>query len=252
MILNPFSTRFTDPRTCEYVPQDSDGSTCKIGIPEIVGRFRDADYLGQILGPHGSGKTTLAVMLSRALSDRFSDLRLVTIRKGQKSNRMLDFSAVSVTSELKPTQFYANSRGRLRNRSLIQLNIVDGVELLSPLNRRLLIRSARRSDGGWLFTVHQQVSGIDDVASLIPSLVQFRKIVNGLQQNSSCRVGDSEIADSYLRHRGNYRLGLFRLYDLFASCAEQPHAGIRDRKDINPESKSVERVNPAATIAAVE
>jgi len=96
-------------------------------------------WIGQVVGPHGSGKTTLTHHLWRQAKERFPEMVQVTIRGRNKVQR-------NATGEGSPC-----------------LYVVDGIERLSRLDRWLFLRSfsqrAQRRSGagkrdGLLITSH--------------------------------------------------------------------------------------------------
>ncbi len=115
---NPFSTRHTRPGAIPYRFPDS------VTVGQLVERLRSHKWWGQILGPHGTGKTTLLHSLLPALRDADRQVELFTVHAGQ---RKLELDAARTSKWNAATQV-----------------IVDGYEQLNWLARLRLKRRVPR------------------------------------------------------------------------------------------------------------
>ncbi len=238
---NPFATASIHPANCKFVlPADSNELEVQKYLKPLADRFVRCGSLGQIVGPHGCGKSTLAIALSKCLLDRFASALTVTIRDRTQTGNSAGYwywpVALSVQSE--PVFEQMRSPG-VRRTTLI---ILDGCENLSKLNQRLLVHSLIRSsqsNRSFLLTTHRPIKGVSVIATLQPQFQQFLKIVDSLQRNSELPVSSKEITEVWSNCNGNYRIGLRSLYDL--SSERVSKAASADRPGINTAASDVGR-----------
>ncbi len=127
---NPFSTRFVRPGAIDY--QRLDGGTLDQLVAEFFGRCRG---WAAIIGPHGSGKSTLIASLKPVLA---KDRPIFAYR----------FSTTDREFQLLWSQC-----SQWSDRSVI---VVDGYEQLSAWGRWRLHAAVRRRKAGLLITAHQR------------------------------------------------------------------------------------------------
>ncbi len=150
---------------------------------------------GQIVGPHGTGKTTLLYEITRELEKRGQGFRFVRLSAGQKS-----------LAEAETVQFF---HGESRNEAF-QLLIVDGFEQLGFWERRELIREGKREKNrGLLITSHEKTS-LPVLASTENKLDLLRQIVEKL----GVEIEDQLLNEVYSQN-SNIREMLFALYDRY-------------------------------------
>lgn len=128
---NPFGTRYTRPGTLPFLA-GSDGAAIDAArlAGEAIGQRRSA-----IVGPHGTGKTTLLTQLRPYLEEAdASRCRSITLRSGE------------VSTELWRVLSTVPSSGML---------IVDGYEQLGSVERLRLIVTAWRRRVRMLVTAHR-------------------------------------------------------------------------------------------------
>ena len=199
-IANPFSARFVRP---DAIPFLGDRKT----VYDAVDQFSQNRFIGQIVGPHGCGKTCLANAIQAQLASRFGLIRRITIRNfhqvilAPKINRQ-HRSPVSVNS----------SKETIR-----QLLIVDGFERLPRLHRWLLVQNAHR-EGGLLITSHARIRGIPVVAELQPDFETFRNVVSYLAPNH--HFLNDNLQEVFVKYGGDFRESLMRLYDEVQSASQ--------------------------------
>jgi len=191
---NPFSTRSIRPGAIAY--QFPPGWSAE----RLVERLRDHDWQGQIVGPHGSGKSALLAALLPAIRRAGRDTYLVQLHDGQR--RLPGGNA---------------ALGSLARGTVV---IVDGYEQLGLWSRRGLRRTCRRFGLGLLVTTHVS-SGFPDLLRTATSLETARRIVEQLLQGDSAIVSPEEINRRFAMHQGNVRELLFDLYDAY----EERHLG---------------------------
>ena len=189
---NPFSTKFVRPGAIEFYA--SSGLDLNSIADELM-----RHKIGQIVGPHGCGKTTLTHGLESLLGvsgQPFTTIRRITVR----SKNDLTTSHCDQDSAI--------SHG--------ELLIVDGFKRLPWLHRRMLIANAKRSKTGLLITTHQRVRGIEVLAELTPSLESLIHVVRHLKPDPM--PDPTLIEDVFKRTNGNIRESLMAMYDWFESA----------------------------------
>lgn len=189
---NPFATCFVSPgrRFTSHARRPD---------PEVVAeRFKAEGWIGQIVGPHGCGKSSLARAMLPRLQSRFGTIRSLVIRPKRWRWRV-------------ETEFTVDPG---EGNSLI---LVDGVERLNPLQRWGLASVCRRSGFGLLVTCHRRLARLPVLARLQPSLSHFRGVVEELLQGTDLRVPEEVVVAAYRRAGGDYREALMQLYDEYQS-----------------------------------
>lgn len=160
----------------------------------LVRRLRENGWRGEIVGRHGTGKSTLLAALVPALRDAGRKTLLVELHDGQRRLPLdLDEQCHSEPFDLL---------------------IVDGYEQLSRWNRFKLKRRCRRRGWGLLVTVHESV-GFAEIHRTAVSEELAAKIVEHLMEERTPAFGRDEISAAFARHRGDIREMLFDLYDVF-------------------------------------
>ena len=185
---NPFSTRHVRPGAIPYrFPPGRSAAA-------LIERLEENGWRGQIIGPHGSGKSALVATLIESLEQ--SGRRTVSIVLHDGQRRL--------------------PAGLLRRAGLAggALWFVDGYEQLALVSRFLLRRFCRRHGLGLVVTAHRSV-GFPDLCRTTTSLLLARQIVQQLLGESRSLLGREEIHDRFARQRGNLREVLFDLYDLY-------------------------------------
>lgn len=194
-IENPFATRHVRPGALPYLFSAGENTD------ELVKRLRNNGWWGQIIGPHGSGKSALLASLAPAIERAGRKTFLVELHDRQR--RL-------------PSGFHAGAR---TNDPLVV--IVDGYEQLGRLQRFRLKRFCRRGGLGLLASAHK-AAGLPELFQTSANLDVVQQLVERLQAESATKVGAEEVAERFARHGGNVREILFDLYDLYE--ARRRHA----------------------------
>lgn len=198
VVHNPFATQFIRPGAIPFIPPAS-------GVVEsIVSTFQKHHCVGQILGPHGSGKTSLTYAMESLLEPHFDHIRRLTIR----SSRDVQIDHDQRTNGRKrPTEALVKSPSR-------RLLIVDGIEKLTRFHRWCFRRNLGSYDG-LLLTTHVTIPGFPTIYRLVPTPQTLHQIVQRLAPDHSL---DTETLNRvFHQHHGNLRESLFTLYDSFSS-----------------------------------
>lgn len=185
---NPFSTRHVRPGAIAYrFPPGKSAAG-------LVERLRQNGWEGQIVGPHGSGKSALVAALITAVEQTGRQTILIELHDGQ---RRLPVHLRRISG--------------LAHGAVI---IVDGYEQLAWLRRVALRRFCRRRGLGLVVTVHAS-AGLPDLFRTTTSLALARQIVDRLLPVDSSPIGPQEVNDRFTLHQGDMREVLFDLYDLY-------------------------------------
>ena len=196
---NPFSTRFTRPGAIPFLFDEH------LNAETILRRFEASNWLAQIVGPHGSGKTTLVRELESHLITRFATIKYVAIRKSKKRLVVEPQFLVQATDDsTKP-----------------DLLVVDGVESISRLNRWLLKTWCRQHKTGLLATMHQPSQWLPTIATLRPESRAFLSIGDWLQRSTERKLDHESCSRALEVSNGNYREAFMTLYDQYESEARR-------------------------------
>jgi hypothetical protein len=185
---NPFSARRLRPGASPYLfPAGHDVAT-------LLARLRENGWWGQIIGTHGSGKSSLLAALIPAIGQTGRQVRLVELHDGQRKL---------------PPEIYRGDA--IPPESVL---VVDGYEQLSRWSRLRTRRYCRRLHCGLIVTAHAPV-GLPDLFHASPTFPLVQEVVGRLLQGRPMPWSDQELRDRFERHQGNVRELLFELYDLY-------------------------------------
>ena len=183
---NPFSTRFIRPGALDFLfPPGQTTAT-------LVENLREHGWQGQILGPHGSGKSTLVAALLPALEAAGRKVR----RQGPRA-RGQGADELSATSLDTDTQV-----------------VIDGFEQLTWWSRRKLKQTCVSRGAGLLVTTHKDL-GLPTLYRTEPSLELTRAIVARLLSPDDETITADDIAQAFTAAGGNLRETLFALFDVY-------------------------------------
>ncbi len=185
--VNPFISRRLRPGSVPYV-EPSPGL-----VSQLADRFL-ASPRGQIVGPHGSGKSALLQAVVGELERRGWSAATCALRTGQR--RL-------------PDHVWRNwPTGRCR------LLAIDGFEQLArSVQWRVRWRSWRRGTG-LLATAHAPI-GLPTLYATTATLATARLVVQRLQSGFPELVADADVAQAFAHCQGDIRETLFALYDLY-------------------------------------
>ncbi|MEE3371362.1 MAG: hypothetical protein VX346_18655 [Planctomycetota bacterium] len=186
---NPFSVRWIDPSRIYF---ETPPGIC---LNQLIRQLETKRGWGQIVGPHGSGKTTLVNQLEFQLRRR--SMPVVKAVLHRRAWRQGFPQALSAT--------------RRRGTRLI----VDGFEQLPRILQWVLRWFCLWRGCGLLVTSHRDV-GLPWLVQTTSSLAWVQQIVSRLLQ--SCPgdvIREEDVRVCYYRQEGNLRETLFALYDLF-------------------------------------
>lgn len=196
-MTNPFATRYVRPGALAY--RFAVGESAE----QFVERLAGHGWMGQIVGPHGSGKSTLIAAMLPALAAAGRQTVCVTLRRGERR-----LPCVEPRDALG-----SDAPGSDRLASDAQW-VIDGYEQLSRMTRWRLMRRFRRLGCGILVTSHHDI-GLPTIARVEPNLETMRYVVAQLLPDGDRTVNDDDIAAAWQHCGGNLREALFGLYDLY-------------------------------------
>jgi hypothetical protein len=186
--MNPFATRYVRPGAIAFRFAAGEGAE------QLVERLRANDWQGQIVGGHGTGKSTLLAALLPALE-----------RAGR---RVVRFALHDGERRL-PAE-----PGQLRSLRTPDVLLIDGFEQLSAFARFSIKRRCRKQGCGLLVTAHADV-GLPWLYSTEVSPELAQQLVSQLVPAADQTIAGSDIIQALADNRGNFREALFRLYDLY-------------------------------------
>jgi hypothetical protein len=185
---NPFATRYVRPGALPFLfPAGG-------GLDDLLGRLRRQGWWGQVVGPHGSGKSALAAALVAALpahGRRPVAACLHTDRRRLPVGLWDDLCAAGPAAVV----------------------VIDGYEQLGFWARRAVRSACRRAGAGLLVTTHRP-AGLPDLyrTEITPELAG--RVVSALLAGRGWRPpGEADLAALLSARRGNLRDVLFDLYD---------------------------------------
>jgi len=190
-IVNPFATRWVRPGALPYI--FAEGSSAM----RVIEKLQQNCWRGSIVGPHGTGKSTLLVELARQLARAHRDVEMITLHNGQR--RL-------------PAEFWYAIVAKPQC-----VIVVDGFEQLGWWPRRRLIWSCRREGRGLLISVHHEnaTAGLPVIHRTCGDLAIVQHLVDLELPSHQGVIGADDVSRSFRSRDGNVREVMFDLYDLF-------------------------------------
>ncbi|KKK51095.1 hypothetical protein LCGC14_3118410, partial [marine sediment metagenome] len=158
----------------------------------MVDRLQASGWRGEIVGPHGSGKSALLATLIPLLEQAGRKTLLIELHDGQRRIGVNLEDTVDVDTPA--------------------VLVIDGYEQLGRLSRWKVKRFCRQHRLGLLVTAHTPV-GLPDLFETTVTVELAQKIVEQLQGESARCVTAEDVALRFSHHKGDLRETLFDLYD---------------------------------------
>jgi hypothetical protein len=157
--------------------------------------------LGQVVGPHGTGKSTLIRALLPGMQQR--GWRPLLIQLSAQERRLWRAGGVS------PLLFTVLAEEGPR------VLVIDGYEQLGWCVRWRLKRACRRGGHGLVVTAHTGV-GLPELYRTRVDAALARRVVRALVREDQRSLGNEvDLGALVQAHAGNLRAVLFALYDLY-------------------------------------
>jgi hypothetical protein len=188
---NPFSTRYVRPGAIPFLFGEDNSAA------GLVARLRDAGWRGEVIGPHGAGKSTLVQALLPALRDAGRAPRFIQLHAGQ---RRLPCSWRDLAASAADTVI-----------------VIDGYEQLSWWTRFRVGRICVRRGYGLLVTSHTP-TGLPTLYLFAPDRAATHSIVEWLlrdRRGSANPITRADVDQTFDACGGNIRETLFGLYDVY-------------------------------------
>lgn len=182
---NPFCTRFVRPGGAPFLFSGD------VTITDVAEKWRGLGRMGVIVGPHGSGKSTLWEELVGVLGATGQTIRKIRLHEGER--RL-------------PTEFLLP--GSPGEETVLA---IDGLEQLGWRGRRGIARFCR-AGGGLLATSHQE-GRWPTLWRTEPSLHLAMALVRRLAPDSTW-IREDDLRGVFERSGGDVRETLFAAYDL--------------------------------------
>ena len=197
---NPFATRFIQPGAISY--QCFDGGN----VAQLAQRFLELpSKRGIVIGPHGSGKSTLIASLVDELS--------ILLPESQIHHLRFSTDRPAWRSLLVSTRQWTRS----------SIVVLDGYEQLKYGTRFFVERTARTRSISILATAHQPVRGFEPIWTTSVSESSSHWVVEQLLQQAGHPADAMELlkSEAWTRSRAmhgqNLRESLFDMYDWWQS-----------------------------------
>lgn len=185
---NPFATRFVRPGSIPYrLPAGE-------SFDHLIARLRSSDWLGEVTGDHGTGKSTFVKTLIPFIQSAGRIVHFIQIQPGESRLPATDRDTNSWDGD---TQI-----------------IVDGFDQVVAKDRKALESACRQRRSGLLVTTHKP-TGLPTLFRTSPDVEILKVIVRDLQAETDRRVLDADVEASFMAKTGSIREALFDLYDLY-------------------------------------
>ena len=173
--------------------------TTWIGCRYLGEKFAAAGFRGQVVGPHGSGKSTMTESFAKYLALTEIDVIRSVVHRGTR---------------VPPAELLAELDRHPAAESPKTVVIFDGYEQLGTLGRLRLRRLCRSKNFGLLITAHKPQWFAGPVLyRTATSDETLEKLVSYLLDDSRRYPGETILRELRRRHKNNVRAILDGLYD---------------------------------------
>jgi len=200
IMRNPFRTACIRPGAMPYLFPPGENAE------SLVARLRQNGWRGEIVGPHGTGKSALLAALIPAVEQAGRSVLHIALHDGSGRRWSRVVSKIDILLQC------SNADSR-RPAPLLAL---DGYEQLSRWQRHCLARRCRRRGWGLLVTAHAS-TGLPPLWKTAATPELALRIVEQLTGGRPMPFSRAELAERLARRGGNLREMLFDLYDLYES-----------------------------------
>lgn len=229
---NPFSSRFLrlgnipfffQRQTGEIGQLDLEHSKCweelsnqfwkdaETGRAEWGGRG-ECPTVSQIVGSHGTGKSTLLTFLAAFWLQQGKTVHSTVLRDQEQTFSQEFWNQLRKELASVPTAETAKQGCRTES----PVVIIDGYEQLGWFSRFKLRRLQRRFAFRLLLSVHRPIRGIPVLYETVPTFDLLQHVVRFLLRSSQWIISDEELRQLHQRFSGNFRAIIAELYDLYS------------------------------------
>lgn len=215
---NPFSTRKTAPDRIPFFFGKNSDCSAKNHFPAeaAVENFRfDALYNAflsyachaQIIGGHGTGKSTFLAGFVSLLRKNGHEINRITLHDNQRR----------LPGEFRERQLKIIENFKTGRMTKAPIAVIDGYEQLSWFQKSGLRRFVEKNRCGLLVTVHDRMRHFPVLFQTKPEFEILQQIIEFLfREQIEIDPPDPALCRAlFERHRGNIRNVLFDLYDLY-------------------------------------
>lgn len=229
---NPFSAQRIRPGVLPY--WFADPTRLDQLIEQILAQPASA-----IIGPHGTGKSTLLKTLLPELERRCAEVAHISLHDlGQRVAGTLLHPALGFPSVMThPPPDVATSRHATDSPPRPALLIVDSFEQLGLWRRWQVIRASRRSGIRLLVTAHREI-GLPAVHRSDVTRATTEEVWRQLTQDVETPVTMADLTQALAQTRGDLREALFACYDLHERRSAQASNSPREPRRLKPRSVS--------------
>ena len=219
-VSNPFATKFVGAGRLPFLGMVDET------LDNLAETFVQQNFNGQIIGPHGVGKTTLTFELEKRVErlnggrgPAFKFFRKIVGQRGAVRSIQPAF-AVNQIAQIAPQdiirndEFISGDSSPSLNRAKTVL-VIDGVERLSWFQRVALVKSCQRKRIGLLLTCHRPIWGLPTLVELTPDLSQFESVFNALTADCEFQLSSQRLGEIFRDNNENAREALMSCYDEF-------------------------------------
>jgi hypothetical protein len=191
---NPFAAQYIRPGALPFLFPEGESAVA------FVQRLEVSNWRGEILGPHGTGKSTLLASLRQPLIDAGRLLVWYELKQGDHALE----APVAAKSTASPAEKWQPET----------LVVVDGAEQLSWTQRQWLIAQCNWTKAGLLWTTHQPL-GLPLLWETKPDIALAEQVVCQLMPPGDSRISDEDVREAFTAAKENLRETLFRLFDKY-------------------------------------
>lgn len=189
--MNPFSTSHWTPGAIPFL---ADNGTDLFDWNRLVGQMTRLGPIQQIVGPHGSGKSTFLASLTKQLEKRNMNVRSV----------MLTSECRRLSDDFRPSKSRSSGDG--------STFFLDGYEQLSMTRRFLLRQRGWHEKARLIVTCHRPAWRVPILYETKPLWTVFLRIVQELTRETTS-MDETELQRIFLASGRNFRTALLSLYD---------------------------------------
>jgi len=185
-------------------------------------------WLGEVVGPHGTGKTTFLLQLSSILNALEVDVDFVRYRVDRNgkihNNQFPSNEEMDEGSSILPPPTFETAASAAGLKRPERCRIIDGFEQMPWIQQKAVIWKSRWAREGLIVSAHC-TRGLPRLLQTESSLQLLKDIAKELLVTDAGDLIDlGDISTAWTKSQGNTREALFLLYDVWEkrSIAKKP------------------------------